>query len=95
MLDIANPPIQALAEEFSRLLRRDLGPELMKEVIRLNKTCPPGTCASHDFCDANMVMHEAQINLKLDLDLGLQSNLDIWSGAWDLAFKKEFFNPEA
>ena len=49
-----------LAAEFSRILREWLGGVRMSEVNRRNQeeTNPKG-CHSHDFCDANMAMHEA------------------------------------
>lgn len=56
---IPNP--RALAVAFVRGLEDSLTGGQMREVRRRNRRRPRGarTCASHDFCDANMVMSAA------------------------------------
>jgi hypothetical protein len=84
--------IALLAREFSRLLVQSLGKETVKKINRLNKAEEdPNVCHSHDFCDANMVMHEAQENLKLNLDLENQRDVNLWGDAWNFAVKNGFF----
>src|SRR5262245_47208839 len=51
-----------LADTFVRLLREQLTPEQFAKMRRLNARAEyanTGCCASHEFCDANMVMAEA------------------------------------
>jgi hypothetical protein len=85
---------QALSREFSKLLAGDLGLDIMQEVIKRNLTYPPHTCASHDFCDANMVMDRAKENLKLGLDISSQADVLVWSRAWELAVTNKFYLQE-
>ena len=62
------PTTEQLANEFSRLLAEEIGPEDLNFGVRvLNRLDPryanTNACASHDFCDANEVMSEAFKNL--------------------------------
>jgi len=53
---------QRLALEFSRELRDALTPEQMTDVVVLNQTPrfkDHGCCATHNYCDANVVMADA------------------------------------
>ena len=81
---------------FSELLRKELGEEKIQEVVKRNKAyCVQygdKTCASHDFCDANMIMNEALMSLglkRLGPDLS-KTERNLWNGAWSLAKKHEF-----
>lgn len=51
----------ALAGAFAALMKRDLTAAEFAEMRQRNTTerYGDGVCASHDFCDANMVMLEA------------------------------------
>jgi hypothetical protein len=81
-----------LAVAFSALLLQHLGPEKMREVIRLNSLeKDPKVCHSHDFCDANEIMYEAQENLKLNLQVDEEESARVWSEAWGLAVRNKFF----
>lgn len=53
-------PVEALAEEFVRVLREWLSDAEWREMTKRNSsTHAAPICASHDFCDANMAMAEA------------------------------------
>lgn len=88
------------ARGFSYILREWLTPEEIVEANLRNKTYGEGVCASHDFCDANMAMHEAWTNLGIDpletekiseVESGMSEAMAIaWSKAWDIAKGCEF-----
>jgi hypothetical protein len=76
----------AIARKFVALLRVELTPEQFRETKRRNRDrADKRSCASHDFCDANMVMADAfrQTGLEPDVDDGEQCAL--WGTAWDAA----------
>lgn len=80
-----------LAAEFSRLLREALTAKQMALVVKRNLTNWPTVCASHDFCDANMVMGDAferlmgrELSLPLTTRKG-QRDAELWNKAWDIA----------
>lgn len=88
------PDTLLLAVKFSELLREDLGAETMEEVIRKNRTPEyANACASHDYCDANMVMHAAWEDLTGEApDVGDERGARIWNRAWDAAKASDFNN---
>jgi hypothetical protein len=60
-MDKLEQEARAIAKAFADALRDDLTPEQW-EAMRARNASPeygPDVCASHDFCDANMVMQEA------------------------------------
>lgn len=84
--------VQRTADEFVRILRKWLTADEFAEMRRRNVQSPRGTCASHDFCDANMAMLEAvQTVLKLPKNQRAAPYLlddwfvNLWSDAWDKA----------
>lgn len=84
------PTAQALAEEFAARLFVSIGAKDFDEVIRRNKEhAYDRACASHDFCDANMVMLDAVQALapEVDVDDILQGDEwnSLWNEAWDIA----------
>lgn len=87
------PTIELLAIEFSQALRSYLTHEEMTKIIRRNKkqTCQ-NICHSHDFCDANIVLHE--VFMRHDMDIVDEGGVGrwgtLWDGAWSLAKSKEF-----
>jgi hypothetical protein len=96
--------IQRLAAAFSQAVREDLAPHLA-EIRRRNREDYAGDtcCATHDFCDANMLMLDA-ITAQLghepryldgtdaagDFDDEQQGEIDLWNAAWALAKAREF-----
>ncbi len=97
--------IESLAEEFAHELLSEIGKKNMCEVIRKNHQADyEGCCASHDFCDANMVMNEAFVEIygrepifeeinhaPLDLNDNYNQDSSIWNEAWDTAKLHEFY----
>ena len=86
--------IEEIALEFSKELLKELGNEDFKKMVKLSKAnTDPMICVSHDFCDANMPMLEAYERV---LDYEPQANNEahnkIWSDAWTLAVKNDFFD---
>lgn len=86
---------QELAKTFSRLLRESLPQEEIDEIIcRNDAETSKSICHSHDFCDANMVMHAAGIEVGAWIDAGFdlenEQTVTIWNDAWDLAKTTRF-----
>lgn len=87
--------VAVLAKEFSGLVRRDLADELpaiVKRNERYDRTYsenPP--CATHDFCDANMVMLEAWTTVTgLERPPESEDEMATWSAAWEAARAAKF-----
>lgn len=52
--------VKRIALQFTRLLHVEIGTTRMDTVVALNREeTSRDVCHSHDFCDANMVMHAA------------------------------------
>lgn len=84
------PTATALAEEFAARLYVSIGAKAFDEVIRRNNEhAGDSACASHDFCDANMVMLDAvqALDPEADVDDILQGDdwIARWNEAWDIA----------
>ena len=80
--------------EFSSLLRRDLGRDVMIEIVGKNgtKEYAGNICATHDYCDANVVMAEAFNNLcGRVIELERVEDMRLWSEAWGYAKANNFF----
>jgi hypothetical protein len=94
-----NPKIPLLARVFSRVLQEWLMPAEMNQAIARNETAEyKGACATHDFCDANMAMHEAFENLGLKGISDFETDspeqvaaMALWNKAWDYAKANRFF----
>ncbi len=99
------PSAQTIAAEFCRQLHKAIGTRNVALVNRRNARRNDSSCASHDFCDANMVMDAAfQKITGKDTDAlsyatdphfkgeGCMSDdvLAIWSEAWSLASAARF-----
>lgn len=95
--------IRLLAEAFKRRMLEELGPEKLAIAVSVNqalrKAGRPNVCATHDFCDANMPMHEAfqeamgydPLDANDETDGGMnQSDTLLWGAAWELAKIEEF-----
>lgn len=82
-----------LAVEFSFILREWLTEEEMKEVIRKNATVEYlDSCASHDYCDANMAMSEAFTNVIIKaFDLQDDEAVELFNAGWTVAQLHNFF----
>lgn len=80
--------ITALASAFSVIVRRDLADNL-DEITKRNwseKYSKSGACATHDFCDANMLMAEAfESVMGRKLDGNSDDDMALWNTAWSIA----------
>ena len=80
------PSKEALALKFVELLRADIGETDYIEVKRLNRTeAYKNCCASHNFCDANMVMLEAAESFGFGVPETDDEDVALWNAAWDFA----------
>ena len=88
-----NDPFEALriylvAQAFSRGLRAFLDEDQMEAINRKNMHNPEykECCATHDYCDANVVMLNAfESALGTEFDLREQYHVNLVNAAWDLA----------
>lgn len=84
---------EALARAFAYQLRNEIGAAMLAEVVARNKTAGyAACCASHDFCDANMVMMDAGVLLGYwtEDDFDPDAAMTIMGEAWDIAKKSAF-----
>jgi hypothetical protein len=89
---LSNPEYRAaaiarLALSFADALRDEIGDDDYAEVCARNATEEYARfCASHDFCDANMVMFDAfNTEIGWDMDLDNDEDTAVWNEAWELA----------
>jgi hypothetical protein len=74
--------IQQIAEQFDAILRETIGDALYRECIDRNRNMPAGVCATHDYCDANMVCASMSAS---GIDDKNNCNYEImWNDAWNL-----------
>jgi hypothetical protein len=88
--------------KFSKVLKKWLGRSTMLEVVKRNTEANDSSCASHDFCDANMAMDEAftkvmgrSFEFNFDEDPAKystnESDTDLMNAAWSDAKTNNFF----
>lgn len=97
--------MELLARAFAAELRKEIGADAIAEVIRRNAAeTNPGTCHSHDFIDANMVMDRAwraligrEVRLPCDVEDGrctqaeCDRDTERWNAAWEMAVANTFY----
>ena len=77
-----------LGKRFVTLLEESVTPEQFEQIRTLNDARRPGTCASHDYIDANEVMSDAFTEvIGHPADPGSASDSRLWSLAWDWAIE--------
>lgn len=83
----AQPEVDQLSEQFLQELADVIGYDSFREVVTRNAALnDPSICASHDFCDANMVMAAAfEKVMKREVDTQSDADLAVWNEAWDRA----------
>ncbi len=83
-----------LAQTFHGIVRREL-PEHLERIDRLNsEPSYTGMCATHDFCDTNMLMAEAfERVVGRESDVSAHVDVALWNKAWNVA-KLVGFNKE-
>lgn len=88
-----------IGRKFSELLISEIGTRNIKEAIKRNvayRKDEVKVCASHDFCDANMVMLDAFRHfLGGEAFPDTDAECGIWGDAWDYACDNDFFLLEA
>ncbi len=85
---------EALAREFSHQLKQELTSDEIKQVVMRNRTeHDDRICHSHDFCDANMILHEVFMNHGMDIadEGGRERWGALWDEAWRLAKSADFW----
>lgn len=88
------------ADQFKEVLRRQLSPAELLKIDQTNGLRADGTCATHDYCDANMAMLQAVVELT-GLDEDDATNrlvcgdlmLDAVNDGWTLAKVEGFSSP--
>lgn len=89
----------SIGYKFASLLKEEIGLDLVKEVVKRNleyRADGSKICASHDFCDANMVMLDAFRHfLGGEAFPDTDAECGIWGDAWDYACDNDFFLLEA
>src|SRR5262249_10322342 len=85
---------ETIGQTFVALLRDELKPNEWREMLRRNATPEydkTSCCASHDFCDANLVMadafeeHVGRAVHVADDDPFAEHDTDLWNAAWESA----------
>jgi len=77
-----------LAARFIIGLTQELRPDQFETACVRNVNAKPGICHSHDFCDANMTMHDAWCaTFNAEPDVANEKDAAIWSAAWTIATK--------
>ena len=99
--------ITRIARDFSNRISVEIGADRLERAYLLNRSRGGSGCASHDFCDANMLMLEAfeAVGFVDVVDrISEESNADqegpgtithTWNAAWDEAKAAGFYVPEA
>lgn len=77
----------AIGTTFVLNLRAELGEAVFAEVKELNATpAYVDSCASHDFCDPNLLMAAAfETVMGRHIDLRSDANVALWNKAWEWA----------
>lgn len=79
-----------IAKQFIANIQRWLTIEERAKVDDRNKI-DRDSCATHDFCDANVAMNAAFLSVTgREIDLQNQTEIDLWSDAWGHAIEQEF-----
>jgi hypothetical protein len=90
-----NPDV--IGAHFHKLLELNKVP--LREVAEKNRSYPEGTCATHDYCDSNMVMLEAMQDLTGwtdDYIIQDQHAIALWNKSWAAFAKRlQLLHPEA
>ena len=92
---MANPIAQKIADQFVAVLQKVLSPEYLAEIDRRNKIYDPTSCATHDFCDANVYMEQAFKDVGVETFEGEHmpdSVVELWNEAWGIAKARGFSN---
>jgi hypothetical protein len=96
--------VRRLAAAFSRICHANLGEEIMARIVEEKNAMnyPVDCCPTHDYCDANELMHEAfvetfgyeptlpcDVESKTDHEI-LVDEMGHWNDAWALAMEEDY-----
>jgi len=82
-----------LSKAFSYAIREELSKEDLYKVVKNNAQTNDSSCATHDFCDANMVMHWSfGYVFQMELDLDKEGHTELVNAAWGMSKKANFEN---
>ncbi len=80
-----------LARAFADQVQNHFDPEILAEVVRRNDTAGYDmACATHDFCDANMLMLLAMNECGIVFNVEDDSQAQLTDAAWSLARAASF-----
>lgn len=83
--------VEMLARNFTLRLLTEIGDVKLREVARINAKTNDGTCASHNFCDANVVMGQAfEFVFGRETQADSDEDMAFFNDAWDLAKARGF-----
>lgn len=84
--------IHLLSNEFSKVVNGHLSPAQLEKVKTINTSGQfPGCCATHDYCDANMLMAKAFENIfKRECDLQNDDDMELFNRSWDRSKANNF-----
>ena len=89
-----SPTAEHIAEAFRKIISEWLDEKTVKAIDSENKSNSDGTCATHNFCDANMAMMEAFEGFGIDPlpedDAEREAMTDLWNRAWNIAKEQGF-----
>jgi hypothetical protein len=86
---------EGISKLFSAGIREELTPEELKEVIELNNRYQGEFCATHEYCDSNIIMSKAWgkwFEGERFFDAFKSVDVEIWNEAWRLSMKADFKN---
>lgn len=97
---MTTPTARQFADQFKEVLRRQLSPAELLKIDQTNHRKADRYCATHDYCDANMAMLQAVVELTgLDEDEATDRlvrgdlMLDAVNDGWTLAKIEGFSSP--
>lgn len=88
-----NADVKKLSAAFSYAIREELTKSDLYKVVKTNAKTNDNTCATHDFCDANMVMYWSfGYAFQKELDINDDAQNSLVNAAWDMSKKQNFEN---
>ena len=83
-----------LAKVFGEKVQEALTTTEFRAAVDANKSDEPNSpvCHTHDYCDANMLMHAAWLDFfGQEPDVSSDDDTLIWNEAWSIAKAADFF----
>jgi hypothetical protein len=87
LLDPETAPVRKIARAFACLVAEFVGLHTLR-IDALNRTASPGVCASHDYCDANVFMQQALLDVTgIDAAAELPDMSELTAKLWDYSWR--------